>query len=356
MIRSLMSMITELSSKCDLPVNRICSVLAIPRASYGRWRNRTRLNKPLVSRPGPRKLQAVDLEAVNRDVAALVHGASRSEGVTSVYNRYRETISRRDFAGIVQAARMETNRDRRSHLRRIYWHCAGISWAIDDTEYLHPDFSGRKAVINHIQDLGSKYKLEPISGPYLACGEEIAGHLESLFHRYGAPLFLKRDNGGNLNHSAVNEVLAEHVVLPLNSPAYYPPYNGAIEAAQDELKTELTRQLSTTEYPNNLTVEPHVRAAVYELNHQRRECLNGKTPCQMYFGSRVYFNKQQRKEIYDWIKSRQDYIICGEKENVSPQVAWRLAAEVWLVKNRFITVSINNKVLPDFYQNLSYYL
>jgi hypothetical protein len=34
-------------------------------------------------------------------------------------------------------------------------------------------------------------------------------HLDQLFHRHGAPLFLKRDNGSNLNGSEVNDALAD---------------------------------------------------------------------------------------------------------------------------------------------------
>jgi hypothetical protein len=51
----------------------------------------------------------------------------------------------------------------------------------------------------------------------------------------GRPLVLKRDNGSNLNHQAVDEVLARYLVLPLKSPPHYPPYNGAIECAVREL-------------------------------------------------------------------------------------------------------------------------
>ena len=57
------------------------------------------------------------------------------------------------------------------------------------------------------------------------------------------PCFLKRDNGGNLNHRAVNEVLSEFFVLPLNSPTYYAPYNGAIEESQRGLKACLREKL-----------------------------------------------------------------------------------------------------------------
>ena len=74
-------------------------------------------------------------------------------------------------------------------------------------------------------------------------GEEIAGYLSDKFSRFGPPLLLKRDNGGNMNHSAVNDVLAEFFILPLNSPAYYAPYNGAIEESQREMKRCLREKL-----------------------------------------------------------------------------------------------------------------
>jgi hypothetical protein len=69
--------------------------------------------------------------------------------------------------------------------------------------------------------------------------EQVVSDLTVLFQRYGAPLFLKRDNGSNLVNAPVDEVLAQHGVIPLTSPPYYPRYNGAIEYAQRELKTWL---------------------------------------------------------------------------------------------------------------------
>jgi hypothetical protein len=82
----------------------------------------------------------------------------------------------------------------------------------------------------------SSHPLPVLSEP---CGEEIAGHLSRHFSRFGPPLFIKRDNAGNLNHTSVNEVLEEHMVIPINSPYYTPSYNGAIEHCQGEFKTWL---------------------------------------------------------------------------------------------------------------------
>jgi len=69
-------------------------------------------------------------------------------------------------------------------------------------------------------------------------------------------LFLKRDNGSKLNSKEVAEVLQKYKVIPLNSPAYFPQYNGA----QREAKKELDRLSS--EYENADSFPFVVRQAV----------------------------------------------------------------------------------------------
>ena len=99
-----------------------------------------------------------------------------------------------------------------------------------------------------MQDVTSKYKFEPLVRKGSITGGEIAQHLKRLFEQFGAPLFLKRDNGSNLNSKEVADLLKEFKVIPLNSPTYYPQYNGAIEHAQGEAKRELYRL--SPEYDN----------------------------------------------------------------------------------------------------------
>ena len=77
--------------------------------------------------------------------------------------------------------------------------------------------------LHNLTDLHSRYRLSPLSSHCLPCGEEVAGHLRYLFERFDPPLFCKRDNGGNLNHLAVNQVLEEALVIPVNSPPYWAP-------------------------------------------------------------------------------------------------------------------------------------
>jgi hypothetical protein len=141
--------------------------------------------------------------------------------------------------------------DHRRNLRRIDWGVPGVVWAMDGTEY-DLGMAG-KIHLHNTQDLGSRYKFLPLVGKDMI-GEEIAGSLSEKFFRFGPPLLLKRDNEGSMNHGAVNGVLSEFFVLPLNSPEYYAPYNGAIEEAQRELKGCLREKLMVDELRDRKSV------------------------------------------------------------------------------------------------------
>ena len=235
-----MEIITDIKGKTGMPYALICRAIRIPLSTLGRWRRRKKENRPLLNRPGPKKVEPFDSSLLDAEIRLLNHGAKRSEGTTNLYRRYQETLSRRDLSRMVEQVRREVAADHRNHLRRIEWLVPGVVWAMDVTEY---EVGGADKIhLHNMQDLGSRYKFPPLSGE-CPVGEEVAGYLSEKFGRFGPPLFLKRDNGGNLNHGAVNEVLSEFFVLPLNSPTYYAPYNGAIEESQRELKACLREKL-----------------------------------------------------------------------------------------------------------------
>ena len=62
----------------------------------------------------------------------------------------------------------------------------------------------------------------------------MAGDLTDLFPRHSFPLLLKRNNAGNMNHPAVNDVPGWIFGLTLDSPPYFVPYKGTSEDAQRE--------------------------------------------------------------------------------------------------------------------------
>jgi hypothetical protein len=247
---------------------------------------------------------------------------------------------------MVEMTRHDLNAAHRQNLRRISWNVPNVAWSMDPCEYKHRDTDGGKVYLNHMQDLASRYKFTPMTGD-VPCGEEISGYLAATFDRFGAPLFLKRDNGGNLNHAAVNNVLADYYVLPLNSPVHYPPYNGAIEEAQTELKNGLAAKLSYKPSCHREHMEAYASTVEHDLNHQPRPCLHGSNACQVYFTNKRTFTKGERRDAYAWMTNLQGDILCSEG-GVQPRAAWRIAVEAWLRMKGLITVAINGKVLPNF--------
>ena len=344
-----MEIVEQMKEQTGMPYRIICEKLRLPLSSFKRWRLRIEKSEMVVKRPGPKKVEPFDPSVLDTEIGLLGHGRKRSTGATDLYRRYRFRVSRRELGQMVAQVRHDLQADNRRNLRRIEWVVPGIAWAMDGTEY-DVGLAGKVYLCN-MQDLGSRYKFLPMAGEY-PVGEEIAGYLSDKMDRFGAPLVLKRDNEGNLNHAAVNEVLEEFLVLPLNSPEYYAPYNGAIEESQREVKRCLREKLAQGPPECQDHVAAYAEAAIHDLNHRIRPCLEGGTSCQVFFAPahKPVFMKRQRREIYDMIMERTERILSAMKQSGKSvrEAAWRIAVESWLKSRGFIKVHINPKVSPNF--------
>ena len=342
-----MEIVQEMKKQVRMPYTMICRTLQLPLASFNRWRSRIRDNVVLIQRPGPKKVQPFDPSVLDTEIRLLDHGVKRSAGTTSLYQRYRFSVSRRELGWMVEQVRRDLEADRRAHLRWIEWLVPGIVWAMDFTGYA-VGIRG-KVYLHNTQDLGSRYKFSPMAGEY-PVGEEVAGDLSEKIDRYGPPLILKRDNEGNMNHPAINEVLSASFILPLNNPEYYAPYNGAIEESQREIKSCLRKKLMEGLLDPGDHIGAYAEAVVNDLNHQIRPCLNGKTSCQVFFesGNRPTFTKRERRAIYDWVMERVERILStmNQSGQAVRESAWRIAVESWLRSKGYIRVHINQKCHP----------
>lgn len=303
-----------------------------------------RLKEPPIKVPGPKKVIPPDWKALWRDVGDLRHGRKRTAGAEALWWRHGDRISRRAFREEVRRRRLEEHRMRAAAMRRIEWRVPGAVWSLDDTG------SKRRGYVHQVQDLASRYKFPPPAGNEMPHGEEVAGNLERLFERHGAPLVIKRDNGGNLNHGAVDALLDRYLVIPLNSPPYWPGYNGGIERAQRELAEE-TRLMEGQGSATDLGHGQHARLSVERLNHRRRPCLGGRTSCEVFCtgreGMRKY-NRRRRREAMEAIEA----LFLKELDQVrrmsrrTVDAAWRRAVENWLLSEGIITVKNPKSVTP----------
>jgi len=348
--------LTRLKRQLCWPYRHLCESVELSSASFRRWKRRLEQGQPPLFKPGPHKVGPLRLEELHLDLCGLKHGRQRSRGVGRLYQQYQDQISRRDLEALVETARQESLRHQQAGLRHITWQVPGLVWSLDDTELA--SLAYHKLHLHQVQDLASRYKFTPWVGERVS-GETVAVHLEQLFLQHGPPLVLKRDNGSNLNQQAVEEVLARYRVIPLNSPPYYPPYNGGMERAVRELKIPLVDKILA----HGLTPEPQVQAwaeaLAHELNHRSRDCLNGRIACRVFQDAKPglkAYTLRKRREIFAWINELTRTLVQVSAVHTQRQVATarRLAVETWLQRNGVITVTQNRKVLPIFLQKTAH--
>lgn len=301
-------------------------------------RRHSRMNKgqPAIQRPGPKKIALFDLGVLAAEIKERKHGPKRTSDTNVLYVNFKDQISRRSLREMIVEARQRYWADFRTAMTRVTWHVPGLVWSIDDTEF--PD----DIFLHQTHDLASKLKFRPLIGEF-ADGAAVSKNLEELYALHGAPLFQKRDNGGNLNDSAVDAVLEKYYVIPLNSPTYYPQYNGSLEIGQREIKRALA----------GCDPQKWAEMKIHDLNHRRRGCLGGRTSCECFYSGKSaarQYDRRRRKEVFEKITEMAATILKPDEAHMplTRTTAWRVSAETWLRKNGVITVSSYGKVLPDF--------
>jgi len=326
-----------------IPLCTLARQMGLSYDSLMRWKRRIRKGEDPANKPGPRKVAPLNLKGLRDDIKQLKHVRKRTHETGGLYQHYRNQVSRRQFNTMVIEARREYQRQETARMQRIEWCHPNLAWAIDGSK----PKTEQTLSVYRIQDLCSRYKFPPLAGSSMPCGEELSGHLEKLFSEFAVPLFLKRDNEGVLNHHAVNEVLEQHLVIPLNSPTYYAPYNGAIEQTQGVLNRYLRNW--SFKAPSAEGMELLAELGCHDHNHMPRRSLKGKNSCRAYFdGFRITFDKRRRKEVFLWIKQATSDMLEKLGDDGMFMTAWRIAARTWLQKNHYITIVRNGKVLPYY--------
>jgi hypothetical protein len=340
-------MIETMKAAFSLSYGCLAREAGLSHATLMRWRRRIRGGRVPVAKRGPKKLQPLNLGELRERIQALDHGSKRSRGTGALHCAYKNAVSRRELNAMVGEVRAENSRRQRAEMFRVTWLQPNLAWAMDDCRKSDAVADGTLHLHN-LTDLCSRYRLPPLASGSMVCGEEVAGHLQHLFERFAPPLFCKRDNGGNLNHAAVDEVLEQALVIPINSPPKQAPYNGAIEQTQGEFKRYLSRWAWKTGSVDGLAVLAEV--AAHDLNHQPRRCLGGITACQAYFGAhRARYPARRRKAAHRWIRDLAAEIsILAGRQLIAP-AAWRVAARQWLEKNGLIRIERTGKVSPNFW-------
>ena len=339
----------QIKKICQVSYKDLFKVAGISSATYRRWKNRIKNALDPVFSAGPKPVKPLDLQKFHAELGKLQHNNKRSRGVGVLRKIMQGALSRRELDLLIAKARWQAMHVKKTLQHEVDWRYPGTVWAMDVFEMKFP----LKVFVLTVQDLASGYKFPPLACRKQPRGKEVAIHLQSLFTKFGKPLFLKLDNGGNLNHSSVMDLLATHLVLPLNSPAYYPPYNGAIEHTQREFKEQiLACQAKVSSFNEFARL---VETIAHDLNHAARRKKKGLNSCLKFFGkTKRKFSKRKRKEVFEWIYDLA--IDIGEKsgQNKNRASAWRIACRKWLEKNGLVAIRNSPKVLPAFFENFAH--
>jgi transposase InsO family protein len=118
--------------------------------------------------------------------------------------------------------------------------------------------------------------------------ERVMDHLEELFIKYGKPFLIKVDNGPEFRLD-FKENLRELSVYLLNSPRYYPKFDGAHERIHRSLKTYIS---DFFEHKNLTRLVKEIDLFTDEHNHHMTfEYLEGKTPAQIFYSDEDFVAK-----------------------------------------------------------------
>ena len=99
-------------------------------------------------------------------------------------------------------------------------------------------------------------------------------------------------------------------------------------------------------------VEMASRLAAHDLNHEPKAVLKGRTPCLAFNGGKnpARYDIEERRTVYDWLNETAGCILQEIKDDSKTAIATakRKAAEMWLVKNNIIRLTVNGKSVTLF--------
>jgi hypothetical protein len=343
----------SLKDRTGEPYRDVSSDLDMPYSSLMRWRSRRKNGKPPAFQPGPKKTEPLDSTALCAEIGELRFGKYRTAGTGALLEKYRDRISRRDFNGLVQSVRMEREGAQEALERRIEWRIPGLVWGADDQDKAWMEKFKANALLVH--DYGSRYAVGIHGDDTKPTGLGTALAIERMLDEAAfCPLFFKSDRGSNYISKEVQELLNERWIISLISPRHYPPYNGGVERAHQEIIRHMDVWLGA-EPAHGREFRLACDVCRQEVNHKRRASLQGRTACEMFQESRPFlqaYGRRQRREAYDEIMALTFDITAELRDDTqtAAETAFRYAAETWMQLNNMICVTKNGEVLPPFYQ------
>jgi hypothetical protein len=291
-------------------------------------------------------VQQAGRKKVEIDIARYIDEFLLRKKRSGYRRRFRRSDSFQSFPEhvrrqIIQRATAQFNAESRLELHNVQYWEPHLVWAMDISEY---EFEGSVFDALQVIDLGSGIKFEPELKLGTFNAKDVADHLLKLMEKYGAPLFLKRDNGKNLKGNPVDAILTLFAVLPLDSPPYCPQYNGAVERAQGEIKARARKLLSGNQVTD--AIKGTLLYAIAESNNQPKARLGNRTPLEIWQKPYRKFNKWERENIFKEVTSHALRMLNGTGFPIHSTIfpaAWRKAVRCQMEQMGILKLFKNGK-------------
>ena len=223
-------------------------------------------------------------------------GRHRLRGIKEVKSQYPE-LTEGQIQKLANELRSELVANNAKSMIQVEYCEPHLIWSMD---IFIKRYQGVKFYVLQVIDLGSRMKLDPAIKTSDFSSEEVAAHINMLMHIHEPPLFLKRDNGGNLNGGEIKEIMRMFAVIPFNSPAHYPQFNGVMERGQGEVKRYLKVVLKGDKKADMFSQS--VYWAVDRANLRRRKVLNNRSALECWNESFSHFTRREREAVYNELK------------------------------------------------------
>jgi hypothetical protein len=217
--------------------------LGINPRTLRRWEQLDRTQQVTLVPPG-RPAQEAE-RPQRQEVVHFLKDADLRLGLPTLRSHFPD-LSRAELEELLRRSRRVHRLRHPELLHVLRWQVPGRVWAMDFAEpsrlggdAVLPPIDGNYPLLLAVRDLASAYNLcwRPVGAATAAVTQQV---LAELFALHGKPLVLKMDNGPAFR--ALRTWLEQSGVFCLYSPAYWPRYNGAIEATIGSLKRRTEQQ------------------------------------------------------------------------------------------------------------------
>jgi len=304
-----------------LPRALVARELAIPESTLRRWA--TSGPRPRRARQSPPPVDAI--AAAIADVREL-RGLVGAEAL----RRAHPDLSRRQAQVIKRETLTELERERRRACTRIAVTQPGIVRGFDAMD------RGRDVRTRYV--LVSGDAAVPFRTSLVAAerydASSVASALARDFHEHGAPYVLRMDRASVHGAPEVRAVLAQHRVLVLHGPAYYPRFYGQLERQNREHRAWLDAAGASLDDD----LDAHLARLRCALNARwKRPTLGWRTAHEVWAARpQVTFC---RDELARLVANRQRHLLASEKrDKLSDDLAERLAIEQTLTSLGWLRV------------------